>query len=226
MIILVMVLEGIHRGFLRSAMNLGAFFLSIITSYLFYPVVSAAVKDNESLFSYLIYYTEGAEKISSFESSQLLVNNLSSAQLNDILTHSNISEPFTSLIRQNVEAKAFASSGLSTIGQYYNMTIVSAALNIISFLAVFLIARVIFAFVLGAIDYTVEFPELRQYDRTSGALFGALRGAMFCFLIMMVVPIIMLVLPVDQITEYFRSSDLAIFFSDNNFLLHLIRGAV
>jgi hypothetical protein len=43
---------------------------------------------------------------------------------------------------------------------------------------------------------------------------------------MMVVPIIMLVLPVDQITEYFRSSDLAIFFSDNNFLLHLIRGAV
>lgn len=226
LIILIMVLEGIHRGFLRSAMNLGAFFLSIITSYLFYPVVSMAVKANESLFSYLIYYTEGAEKIASFESSQLLVNNLSSMQLNDVITHSNISEPFTSLIRQNVETKAFASSGLSTIGQYYNMTIVSVALNIISFLAVFLIARVIFAFVLGAIDYTVEFPELRQYDRTSGALFGALRGVLFCFLIMMVVPIVFLVLPVSQIADYFNSSNLAIFFSDNNFLLHLIRGVV
>jgi uncharacterized membrane protein required for colicin V production len=221
-----MVLEGIHRGFLRSAMNLGAFFLSIITSYLFYPVVSTAVKANESLFSYLIYYTEGAEKITAFESSQLLVSNMTSTQLNDIIANSDISEPFTSLIRQNVEAKAFASSGLSTIGEYYNMTIVSAALNIITFVAVFLIARVIFAFVLGAIDYTVEFPELRQYDRTAGALFGALRGFFFCFLLMMVVPIVFLVLPVDQISDYFQSSDMAVFFSDNNFLLHLIRGVV
>lgn len=226
LIILIMVLEGIHRGFLRSAMNLGAFFLSIITSYLFYPVVSAAVKANESLFSYLTYYTEGAEKITAFESSQLLVNNLSTAQLNDIIANSDISEPFTSLIRQNVEAKAFASSGLSTIGEYYNMTIVSAALNIISFIAVFLIARVIFAFVLGAIDYTVEFPELRQYDRTAGALFGALRGFLFCFLLMLAVPIIFLVLPVDQISDYFQSSNMAVFFSDNNFLLHLIRGVI
>ena len=63
LVILILVLEGLHRGFLRSAMNLGAFFISIITSYLFYPVVSTAVKANESLFSYLIYYTEGAEKI-------------------------------------------------------------------------------------------------------------------------------------------------------------------
>ncbi len=226
LIMLIMVLEGIHRGFLRSAMNLGAFFLSTITSYLFYPVVSTAVKANESLFSYLIYYTEGAEKIASFESSQLLVNNLSAAQVNDIITGSDITEPFTSLIRQNIETKAFASSGLSTIGEYYNMTIVSAALNIISFLAVFFIARMIFAFVLGAIDYTVEFPELRQYDRTSGALFGALRGVLFCFLIMLVVPIVFLVLPVNQITDYFSSSNLATFFSENNFFFHLIRGGV
>lgn len=226
LIMLIMVFEGIHRGFLRSAMNLGAFFLSIITSYLFYPVVSTAVKANESLFSYMIYYTEGAEKVASFESSQLLVNNLTSQQLNDIITHSSISEPFTSLIRQNVEAKAFASSGLTTIGQYYNMTIVSVALNIISFLAVFFIARLIFAFVLGAIDYTVEFPELRQYDRTSGALFGALRGMLFCFLIMLIVPIVFLVLPVNQIADYFNSSNLATFFSENNFFIHLIRGVV
>ncbi len=226
LIILIMVLEGIQRGFLRSAMNLGAFFLSIITSYFFYPVVSTAVKANESLFSYLIYYTEGAEKIKAFENSQLLINSLSSTQLDNIIANSDIAEPFTSLIRQNVEMKAFASSGFTTIGEYYNMTIVSAALNIISFIAVFLIARLIYAFVLGAIDYTVEFPELRQYDRTTGALFGALRGVMFCFLMMMVVPIVFLVLPVDQISDYFNSSNLAVFFSENNFLLHLIRGVV
>ncbi len=226
LLILIMALEGIHRGFLRSALNLGAFFLSVITSYLFYPVVSSAVKANASLFDYLTYYTEGAEKIASFESSQMLVNQLSPAQLNDIILKSDISEPFTSLVRQNVETKAFASSGLTTIGQYYNMTIVSAVVNILAFLAVFLIARVIFAFVLGAIDYTVEFPELRQYDRTTGALFGVLRGLMFCFLIMTIVPVVFLVMPVEKITDYYNASGLALFFSDNNFFLHFIRGVV
>ena len=225
-LILIMALEGVHRGFLRSALNLGAFFLSIISSYLFYPVVSSAIKANESLFNYLTYYTEGAEKIASFESSQLLVNQLSTPQLNDIISQSSISEPFTSLIRQNVEAKAFASSGLTTIGEYYNMTIVSAVVNILAFLAVFLIARLIFAFVLGAIDYTVEFPELRQYDKTTGALFGVLRGFMFCFLIMTAIPVVLLVLPVEKISDYFNASGLALFFSNNNFFLHFIRGVI
>ncbi len=227
LLILITALEGIHRGFLRSAFNLGAFFLSVITSYLFYPVVSSAVKANESLFGYLTYYAEGAEKIASFENSQLLVSQLSPAQLNDIISTSDLSEPFSSLIRQNVEAKAFASSGLTTtIGDYYNMTIVSAVVNILAFLAVFLIARLIFAFVLGAIDYTVEFPELRQYDRTTGALFGVLRGVMFCFLIMTVVPVVFLIMPVEKITDYYNASALARFFSDNNFFLHFIRGVV
>lgn len=226
LLILVTALEGIHRGFLRSALNLGAFFLSVMTSYLFYPVVSSAIKSNLSLFEYLTYYTEGAEKIASFESSQLLVSKLSQTQLNDIISTSNISEPFTSLIRQNVQTKAFASSGLTTIGEYYNMTIVSAVINVLAFLAVFLIARLIFAFVLGAIDYTVEFPELRQCDRTSGALFGILRGFMFCFLLMTIIPVVFMVIPVDKITDYFNESSFALFFSENNFFMHFIRGVV
>ncbi len=225
-IILIMILEGIHRGFLRSALNLGVFFLSVITSYLFYPVVSTAVKANKSIFDYLIYYTEGAEKITTYESSQLLVDNLTNSQLDSILTSSNTSEPFTSLIRQNVEAKAFASDGLTTIGEYFNMTIVSAVLNILSFLAVFLLARIIFAFVLGSIDYTVQFPELRQYDRTTGALFGALHGFLVCFLIVTVIPIVLLILPVDKISEYFQTSNIGMFFFNNNFYLHLIRGVI
>lgn len=226
LLIIIMALEGIQRGFLRSALNLGAFFLSVITSYVFYPVVSSSVRANAFLYDFLTYYTEGAEKIASFENTRLLVDNLSTSQLNNILSTSSLTEPFTSLIRQNVEAKAFASSGVTTIGDYYNMTIVSAVINILAFLAVFLIARLIFAFVLGAIDYTVEFPELRQYDRTSGALFGVMRGFLFCFLIMTAIPVAFLVMPVDKITDYFNSSDLALFFSGNNFFMHFIRGVV
>lgn len=223
-LIIVAVFEGFYKGFLHSSLSLGAFFLSTLTSYIFYPVVSAAVKASPSLFHFLLYYTEGAEKIKSFEDAVLAVSSLSPDKLDSIISTSSAAEPFQSLIRQNVESQAFASQGLSTIGEYFNMTIVCAVLNILSFLLVFLIARILFSFVLGVIDYTMEFPELKRYDRTIGGLFGASRGLLLCFLLVMLMPIVFLVMPVEKITEYYQSSSLGMFFYQNNFFLHLIRG--
>lgn len=220
------LLEGIYRGFLHSAINLGAFFLSLLTSYFLYPVVSAAVKASKSIFEFLKYYTEGAEKIVSFKDSHLPIDSLSPERLNSIITASKMSEPFPTLIKQNVTGQAFAADGLTTIGEYYNMTIVCAVLNILSFLAVFLLARIVYTFVLGIINYTVQFPELKQYDRATGALFGVSRGVLACFLIVTIVPVIFLVIPVDQISEYFTNSDVGMFFYQNNFFLHMISGTI
>lgn len=225
-LIAIAVFEGIYRGFLHSALSLGALFLSTITSYIFYPVVSAAVKASPSLFTFITYYTEGAEKIHNFEDAPLLINGLSHDKLSSIISTSAVSEPFKTLIAQNVQTQAFASQGLKTIGEYFNMTIVCAVLNILSFLLVFLLARILFAFVLGTVNYTVQFPELKRYDKTIGGLFGASRGIYICFIIVMIVPVMFLVVPVDKITEYFQGSSLGMFFYNNNFLLHLIRGIV
>ncbi len=226
LIIIIAVLEGFHRGFLHSALSLGSFFLSIITAYLLYPVVATAFKANKTIFNFLIYYTEGAEKIASFENSRLLVDNLSTSEISTIVSTSSASEPFATLIRQNAEAKAFAASGIQTMGDYFNMTMVFVVLNILSFALVFLLARIVYVFVLGAVNYTVQFPELRQYDRVSGALFGGIRGVLMCFLIIMVVPVIMLFVPVDKVIEYFQASNVGMFFFNNNFFLHLISGIV
>lgn len=225
-LIAVALLEGIYRGFFHSALNLGAFFLSVVTSYLLYPVVSSAVRASESLFRFFFYYTEGAELIKSFEDSRLLIEGMGSATLTRIITESSVAEPFASLIRQNVQTQAFAADGLVTIGEYYNMTIVCAVLNILSFFAIFLIARVIYQFILGAVEYTVEFPELKQYDRSMGALFGLTRGMLFCFLVVTAIPVVLLIVPVDKIAEYFNASTLGTYFIKNNFFMHLIRGSI
>ena len=222
-IIIIAILEGIYKGFMHSSLSLGAFFLSTITSYLLYPVLSATVRATPTLFNFLFYYTEGAEKIANFEDASVLISNLSPDKLNNIISTSSLSEPFTTLIRQNIETKAFAASGLATLGEYFNMTIVCAVLNILSFLVVFLLARIIFSFVLGAVNYTVQLPELKRYDNTIGAFFGASRGILVCFLIATIVPVIFLVVPVEKI---FQSSSIGMFFYQNNFFLHLIRGIV
>jgi uncharacterized membrane protein required for colicin V production len=226
LVIVITVLEGLHRGFLHSALSLGTFFLSIITAFLLGPVVSSALKANRPIFSFLLYYTEGAEKIVNFEQSRMLVSDLTPAQADAIIANSSVTEPFATLIRQNVDTKAFVSSGMQTIGEYFNMTMVCVVLNVLAFALVFLIARLVYGFVLGAVNYTVRFPELRQYDRLTGALFGATRGVLGCFLIVMLVPVAMLFIPVDKVIDYFMSSSVGMFFYNNNFFLHLIPGAV
>jgi uncharacterized membrane protein required for colicin V production len=225
-VIAVIVLEGIYRGFFHSSLNLGAFFLSVVTSYLLYPVVSTAVYKSESLFKFFYYYTEGSELITKFEDSKLFIEGMSSSTLNRIISESSVSEPFASLIRQNVYAQAFAPDGLMTIGEYYNMTIVCAVLNILSFFAIFIIARIVYQFILGAVEYTVEFPELKRYDRTMGALFGLTRGVLFCFLAVTAVPVVLLIVPVERISEYFNASSIGTYFLNNDFFMHLIRGTI
>ena len=230
LIIVIVVFEGIYRGFLFTASDLGGFFLAIITSYLLYPVVSSAVKASDSLFKFLLYYTEGAEKIYNFEDTSLLVSEITPQKLDAVIsssvTHSSLTEPFSTLIRQNVLSQAFAPDGLQKLGDYYNMTIVCAVLNILSFAAVFILARIVYTFVLGAINYSVQFPELKQYDRATGVLFGVTKGMLLCFLIVTIVPVIFLVVPVDRIVEYFNDSSIGMFFYQNNFFIHLIRGTI
>ena len=230
LLIVIVIFEGIYRGFLYTAADLGGFLLAIITSYLLYPVVSAAVKASDTLFKFLIYYTEGAEKIVDFEDTSLLVSTISPEKLDTVIassvSQSSLTEPFSTLIRQNVLAQVFAPDGLDTLGKYYNMTIVCAVLNILSFAAVFMLARIVYTFVLGAINYSVQFPELKQYDRATGVLFGVTKGMLLCFLIVTIVPVIFLVVPVDRIAEYFHDSSIGMFFYQNNFFIHLIRGTI
>ena len=218
--------EGIYRGFLHSICNLGSFFLAVFSSFLLYPVVSTAVKANEQIFSFLLYYTEGAEKIVAFKDSNLLISNMAPEKLQSIISTSNLAEPFSTLIEQNVTTSAFSAEGLTTIGEYYNMTIVSIVLNTLSFLAVFLVVYILYTFILGLVNYTTKFPELKQYDRFSGAAFGIIRGVLICFLLVTAVPVIFLLLPVDQLSDYFATSAIGTFLYQNNFFLHLISGTV
>lgn len=226
LIVVIVILEGFHRGFLHSALSLGSTFIALVTSYLFYPLMSASIKSNKTIYDYFIYYTEGAEKIASFENTKLLVEKISASQLNEVLSTSNMPQPFLAFIRQNVENKAFASHGATTLGEYFNLTLVSVVINLVAFLFVFLLVKLILSFILGATNYTFQFPALEQYNRSTGAVFGLIRAFLFCFLIATIIPVILLMMPVQQIAELYSGSNLAKFFSETNFFWHFIRAVV
>lgn len=216
------VLSGFHRGFLSSILHIASFFVSWLAAYMFMPAVANVIKGEQDIVSAMLYYTEGAEKLGSVDIGRTLVSQVEN--VGSIVSGSDLPYPINTLVQSNIVGEAFRDQGLNTVGEYFNQTIVNVAVNIISFLAVFLIVSLIFSFIIRGVDFIARLPVLHQFDKLLGAGFGLVRGFLIIFLIFMVVPLVLTVLPFPFIQLYIEESTLGKFFYSSNFLLGLIPG--
>lgn len=227
-VILISVLLGAYRGFVVSALKTASFFVSWILAYLLHPLLSWAMS-GQGMMQTLINYTEGAAKLP-FDTPLAMVTTpitqVDAATLNDLVSNSSLVSPFGNLVKSNIASQAFASQGLSTVGDYFNYTVAYATLNIITFLILFFVFRIICGVIINATDATHKFPVLRYNDVLAGALTGLLRGVFACYIIMAVAPIALTILNVPVVTDYVLSAPLAGFFYKSNFILLLMRGKV
>ncbi len=227
-VILISVLLGAYRGFVVSALKTASFFVSWILAYLLHPLLSWAMS-GQGMMQTLINYTEGAAKLP-FDTPLAMVTTpitqVDAATLNDLVSNSSLVSPFGNLVKSNIASQAFASQGLSTVGDYFNYTVAYATLNIITFLILFFVFRIICGVIINATDATHKFPVLRHNDVLAGALTGLLRGVFACYIIMAVAPIALTILNVPVVTDYVLSAPLAGFFYKSNFILLLMRGKV
>ncbi len=226
MIILYAVLTGVYRGFIHSACSLGAFFLSWGTAALFSPLLSASFLKNATVYNFVYTYTEGSELITNFEDTKLLVQNLSADKIKSLVAESNLPAPFSSLMVSNITKSVFADQNVTTLGEYYNLTIANVCVNIISFFVIFFIARAILAFAINAANYTFKFPVLRVFDSTVGGIFGFLSGLFLTYAVFILTPLLLVVQPLQQVYDIVYGSAFARYFYTSNFLLNFIRGVI
>ena len=155
-----------------------------------------------------------------------MVENLSVDQIKSLVSESNLPAPFSSLMISNITKGVFADQGVTTLGEYYNLTIANVCVNILSFFVVFFIARAVLAFAINAANYTFKFPVLRLYDSTVGGVFGFLSGLFMTYAVFILMPLVLIVQPVQQIYDIIYGSAFADFFYSSNFLLNFIRGVI
>lgn len=226
LIVAIAVLEGVYRGFVNSVSRIGAFFLSWISAFIFSPALAGYIQSQKDIFNYLITYVDVTEQLGNIENAKILVSQIKDTDLNTIISNANLPAPFPSLIRENVVNKAFAGKGLTTIGQYANETIVCTIVNIVSFLAIFLLATFVFIFVINALDRTLRFPVLRQFDGLLGGGFGLILGCFALFVVFLIVPIVLVMMEVKIVSDYLNSSFLGSFFYKSNFIMNFMRGVI
>lgn len=217
-------LAGVYKGFLHTVLDIVIYAICAVFAFMMTPIVSFQVEQNESMFNTMLYYTEGSENIYDVEYSKKNITEISNAELEEIYARSKVAYPMDERIRSNVAEAVFERSNIYTLGDYFNQTMVLVTINILVFLVLFLGLRIVFAFLLGWWNYAHPLPVLKKLELPAAIGVGLIRGVLALFLIFMLCPIILTVLPFEFVSDLVENSRLARFFYYSNFLLGFIPG--
>lgn len=222
-LIAIYILQGFHKGFLISVSNTVGMALSWIIGFVFSPLMSQAIA-NGPFYKFLLYFTNGVDQLQA--SGNMLVTTMSSAQIDQVVSTANLPAPFDHLVTQNMTDAVFEASGLHTVSDYVSYTITNVVVNIFSFWVIYIIARIIIALLINAYNYASPLPVLRRFDSLIGGGVGVLRGFLGMFALFMIIPVILVSMPTEVISDIINGSSFVSFFYHNNFLLSGITGVV
>lgn len=220
----IFILAGVYKGFVYTSIDVLFYMICVIFAFLMTPLLAFRVEQNDSIFNAMLYYTEGSENIYDVEYSKKDITEISNAELEEIYSRSEVAYPMNERIRTNVDEEAFRFSNITTLGDYFNQTMVIVTINIMVFLVLFAALRIVLAFLLGWWNYAKPLPVLKKVEIPAAIGVGLIRGVLAVFLFFMVCPIILTVLPFDMVSDLVENSKLAHFFYYSNFLLGIIPG--
>lgn len=230
--ILFYVLLGYYHGFLRTVMQLAAFFLALLLG----AALSMAIKGpllNNDLIDSMNYYIEGSEYLGNeMELARIPISELTPEQSREIISSTSLPYPLPDLLEQNLATEAFVTDEQSNVADTITGTVVHFSVNILAFFFGFLIVRLLLAGGIIGYDQVKGFPVLRAYDSLLGAGFGLVRAFFAFFVVAVFTPVILSMLQQMggnnvinvRLTALIQESPLANFFYYSNFLLPFIKG--
>ena len=192
------ILAGYYRGVLYSALSIGLTILSFFLALALIPVVATPVRNSNELYSSLLYYFEGYEYVSetSVEMIHYPAVSLSEELLDEVIENADMPVPFDRAVKKNIQREVYAKQGITTLGDYFNQTIVDVVLNMLSLLLLFVCIRVLFGFILRMIDYGRHgLPTLKRLDALYSCGIGFLHGVVLLYICFMVIPILLVIVP-------------------------------
>ena len=141
LVLAITILGGFYRGFVNTVLNIGATIASLLLGRILIPLVSGMVKGSADLFNMLLYYTEGSEyvAITDVELTRAPIASISSEQLHTVLDNADMPIPMDRCVMKNIASEAFRDSGVTTLGDYFNQTIVCVVINILALFLLFVL---------------------------------------------------------------------------------------
>ena len=217
----ISLVSGMYKGFLASGLAVIGFVAAWFGAMHFYPQLSAALQANNSLMGFFRYYLDANAFFSSGGVAEKAVTAISQTELAQAAASLKLPSVIVNAFQQNVTSGAFSKLGLNTLGEYLGQTISGAALNVLSFLVMFIVSYVVVLLVVNLLNHVFRFPMLRHMDWLLGGLFGLARGAVVVALIFSLVPLLNSVVPMEIAEELLGGSMLYDWFNRADILNRL-----
>lgn len=219
------ILFGFYRGFISSILNLGGALLSFGAAFFLYPRVAAYIFSNKDWVTAFLHYTDANSRLKDLATALTSVAQMGGDAIREVVTKANLPAPLDKLLQANLEGQAFAATpDVLSASDYVTQTIVTAAVNIISFLAVFILVYLVFSILQNMIRAIFRYPVLKQLDWLAGGVFGFFRGLLICYVLFALVPLVMTIVPLDEVSGLVQQSQLAPIFSNGNLILSIMNG--
>ena len=224
-ILAVSVLFGLYRGFIASVASMGGSLVSLGLSFWLSPMVADFLRNNTSLSNTLMSYADAATRLKDSTLSSLSVQGLTSESISSILGRASLPAPLDKLLQNNLEQQVYKAANIpQDVGHYVTQTIVSALMNVICFVVTFVLLLILFHVIINLLKAIFRFPVLKQLNSIAGGAFGLLRGALLCFVLFALMPLLQTVIPVEGLGEMVETSSLAPLFNSGNLILSIMNG--
>ena len=224
-ILAVSVLFGLYRGFIASVASMGGSLLSLGLSFWLSPMVADFLRNNTSLSNTLMSYADAATRLKDSTLSGLSVQGLTSESISSILGRASLPAPLDKLLQNNLEQQVYKAANIpQDVGHYVTQTIVSALMNVICFVVTFVLLLILFHVIINLLKAIFRFPVLKQLNSIAGGAFGLLRGALLCFVLFALMPLLQTVIPVEGLGEMVETSTLVPLFNSGNLILSIMNG--
>ena len=221
----ISVLFGLYRGFIASVASMGGCLVSLAASYWLTPKLAEWVRANTTLGNTLMSYADAATRLKDSTLSSLNVAGLTGENITAILNRASLPAPLDKLLQNNLEQQVYSASDIpQTVGNYVTQTIVSALMNVLCFVVCFVVLLVLFHLIVNLLKAIFRFPVLKQLNSLAGGAFGLLRGALLCFVLFALAPLLQTVIPVEGLGEMIQGSTLAPMFNSGNLILSIMNG--
>ena len=218
------VIRGIYRGFVSSVLHIISFFLTWIGSFLLYERVAAWLNGMFGLSGLFMQYFEVSDQVVLQELAKAPLDSVPAGKIGELIASVHMPDSMYAIVEENVATRAFAPQGLTTFGQYLNQTCINVLINAGSFILVFFILTCVFNLVIAMVNSVAHLPLIRTCDNILGGLLGFIVGVLIIFIMFIIVPVVITILPFDQINTLFDDSMFAPFFMGTNLLNNVLSG--
>ncbi|MBR1373708.1 CvpA family protein [bacterium] len=212
LIVAAMAFLGYKRGFVKTAFGMLSFIAALVLAVCFYKVVAAKLTENTGIDEWIYQTISGETREGETESTEPVSEENANTSWRE--TFANLPDKIKEELGVE-EAKTQARSAVAEKA-------VGIGMNLISFVGIYVVARIVLIIVCFVLDSVMKIPGLKQMNEILGLAIGVLQGVASVFIVLAIIMSLSSFFNMEWLLAYIKGSLITDLLYENNFVISFL----